>query len=104
MGNLICKGKTELSTFVCWLLPHDIEDVDTLFKCKSICPFYWGELTVCVVLVILELSIAIEKGTVSRYVRVMKLERHFRLAECNYVLEIYPGHLLLTHSIGVKDL
>lgn len=56
------------------------------------------------VLVILELSTATLKDTVSGYVRGMKLERHFRLAECNYLLEIYPGHLLLTHSVGVKDL
>lgn len=56
------------------------------------------------VLVILELFTATAKGRVSGYVRRMKLERHFRLAECNYLLEIYPGHLLLTHSVGAKDL
>lgn len=55
------------------------------------------------VLVILELFTATLKGTVSGYVREMKLETLFRWAECNYVLEIYPGHLLLTHSVGAKD-
>lgn len=57
----------------------------------------------CLVLVILESSTATLKDTVSGEVRGMKLERHFRLAECNYLLEIYPGHLLLTRSVGVKD-
>lgn len=69
-------------------------------------PFLFGAngLCVCVGLAILELSIATLKSTVSGYVRGMKLERHFRLADCNCLLEIYPGHLLLTHSVGAKDL
>lgn len=103
MGNLICKGENELPTFICWLLSNDIEKVDTLFKSKSIFSFLFGT-TECVVLVILELSTATLRGIVSGYVKGMKLERHFRLAECNYLLEIYPGHLLLTHSVGAKDL
>lgn len=36
--------------------------------------------------------------------RGTKLEKHFRLAECNYLLEIYPGHFMLTHSDGTRDL
>lgn len=101
--NLTCKGKNELPIFVSWLQSNDIEEFDTLFKCKSIFSFCFGT-TDCVVLVILELSTATLKGTVSGSVRGMKLERHFGWAECNYLLEIYPGHLLLTHSIGAKDL
>lgn len=66
--------------------------------------FIWGKLAVCVGLAILELSIATLKSTVSGYVRGMKLERHFWLADCNCLLEIYPGHLLLTRSVGAKDL
>lgn len=71
---------------------------------KSIYPLYLGQLIVCVGLAILDLSIATLKSTVSGYVRGMKLERHFRLADYNCLLEIYPGHLLLTRSVGAKDL
>lgn len=101
MGNLICEGENELPTFICWLLSND--KVDTLFKSKSIFSFLF-RTTDCVVLVILELSTATRRGIVSGYVKGIKLEKHFRLAERNYLLEIYPGRLLLTHSVGAKDL
>lgn len=99
--NLTWKGENELP--ISWLQSNNIEELDTLFKRKSIFSFFFGT-TDCVVFVILELSTATLKGTVNGYVRGMKLERHFGWAECNYLLEIYPGHLLLTHSVGAKDL